>query len=229
MRTFLLTKSIIRRKNFIIALILVLLILLVSLAFSSNDPTAEKKELTFINSAVKRAKTTNKLLIMEFWAPDCILSTRLKEEVFDNKENMAFLDKNFLLIKVSPSDSVYSLLWKHFRLNNPNSCIFMDINGNEIDRSVNYYSKDTYLSYLKEVSEGRNLYCQVFMAYKKDSLDIRNNYLLAKKLFFRYQLKDASKHFKKVLSLDPENKKGFNKECRLKIAESERLERLNAQ
>lgn len=220
-RTVLLTKSIIRRKNYIFALILVILILILSLAFSSNNSIPEKKEFTFLNNAVKKAKTTNKLLIIDFWAPECNSSTRLKDEIFENGETREFLTDNFLVFKVSPSDSVYFSLWKHFSLNNQNTCIFMDINGNEIDRSVSYDgNKYAYLNFLKDISEGRNLFCQVFMAYKKDTLDVRNNYLLAKKLLFRDKAKDALNKFNKVISLDPRNAKGYNEECKLKIAES---------
>jgi thioredoxin-related protein len=178
----------------------------------------------FINDAVKKAKKVNKLLIIEFWDPECISSSKLKEEIFENEENREFFNSNFLLVKVSSSDSVYTSLHKHFNLSSQNSCIFMDINGNEIDRAVSYDgNKDAFLSFLKDVAEGRNLYCQVFMAYKKDTTDIRNNFLLAKKLLFRYQLNEAVKRFNKVLLLDPDNKNGYNEECKLKIKESVRI------
>jgi hypothetical protein len=158
---------------------------------------------------------------MEFWAPECKSSIKLKEEIFENKETEEFLTDNFLLVKISPSDSVYSSLRNHFNLNNQNACVFMDINGNEIDRSVNYDgNRNTYLNFLKDVSEGRNLFCQVFMAYKKDTMDVRNNYLLAKKMLFRCQVKDAINKFNNVISLDPRNSKGYKEECKLKIAES---------
>lgn len=195
--------------------------MILSLAFSSKSAIPEKKDIAFINDVVKKAKTANKLLIIEFWTPESVSSIRLKEEIFENGENKEFLEDNFLLVMLSPSDSVYFALKKHFSLNNDNACIFMDINGNEIDRSVNYCGgKNAYLTFLKEVSEGKNLYCQVFMAYKKDSSDVRNNYLMAKKLLSRYQLKDAVDRFNKVLLLDPFNEKGYNEECKLKIAES---------
>ena len=220
-RTVLLTKSIIRRKNFLIALILVILILLISLAFSSYSAIPEKKEFMFINDAVKKAKTANKLLIIEFWDPECGSCLRLNNGIFENESTRKFLDENFLIVKVSPADSVYTTLRKHFNLNYQNSVIFMDINGNEIDRTVSYDgNRDSYLSFLKEVSEGRNLYCQVFMAYKKDTMDVRNNFLLAKKLLLRHQLKDAIDRFNKVILLDPRDAKGYNKECKQKIAES---------
>jgi len=31
----------------------------------------ESKEITFIDDAVKKAKTENKILIIEFWTPEC--------------------------------------------------------------------------------------------------------------------------------------------------------------
>ncbi len=215
------TKSLIRKKNFIIALILILLVLIISLAFSSNSSIPEKKEINFINDAVKKAKTANKLLIIEFWDPECGSCLMLKNGIFENESTRKLLDENFLIVKVSPADSVYTPLRKHFNLNYQSSVIFMDINGNEIDRTVSYDgNRDSYLSFLKEVSEGRNLYCQVFMAYKKDTMDVRNNFLLAKKLLLRHQLKDAIDRFNKVLLLDPRDANGYNKECKQKIEES---------
>ncbi len=217
-------------KNFFFALITVLLILLVTFAFSSISQNPETKDVSFINEAVKKAKTANKLLIIEFWAPECDPSLKLTEDIFGNDEIREFLDSNFLIVKVSPADPAYFPLWDHFKLNYKSSVIFLDINGNEIDRSVSYDgNREAYLNFLKEVSEGRNLYCQVFMAYKKDSLDIRNNYLLANKFLFRYQVNEAVIRFNKVLSLDPHNKKGLNNECRIKITESENLEKLKSQ
>ncbi len=211
-----------RKKNFFFGLILVLLVLLVSLAFSSVSQFPEKKEMTFINDAVKKAKQENKLLIIEFWAPECDPSVELKREIFENENVSEFMGENFLVVKVSPVDSVFAPLSKHFNLNYQSSVIFMDNNGNEIDRTVSYDgNRDAYLNFLRNVSEGRNLYCQVFMAYEKDTMDVRNNYLLANKLLFRNDLKDAAKHFNKVLFLDPGNANGYNEECKLKIAESE--------
>lgn len=189
--------------------------------FSCVNENVEKKEITFINEAVNKAKIANKILIIEFWAPECGPCIRLKREIFENDKNREFLNKNFLLVQVSPIDSVYKPLWKHFDLSFQSSVIFMDQSGNEIDRTISYDgNREAYLNFLKEVSEGKNLYNEVFSTYKKDTMDVGSNYLLATKLLFRYQLKDAIKQYNKILLLDPEDTKGFNIECKFKIAES---------
>lgn len=182
----------------------------------------ENGENKFFNDAVSEARAANKLLILEFWAPECGPCRRLKHDVFNNEKNAEFLKKNFVLVQVSPADSVYKPLWKRFNLDYQSTVIFMDKNGNEIDRTVSYDgNREGYLNFLKEVSEGRNLYSVVFATYSKDTLNVTSNYVLAKKLLFRYQIKDAIRQFGKVLILDPDNKEGFNPECRFRIAESD--------
>jgi hypothetical protein len=74
---------------------------------------------------------------------------------------------------------------------------------------------------MREVSEGKHLYSVVFSTYKKDTLDVYSNYILATKLLFRNKITEAINQYNKVLLLDPDNKSGFNDECRARIAESE--------
>ena len=197
---------------------------LILLIFACVAQKPENGEIKFINDAVTNARKANKLLIVEFWAPECGSCIRMKQDIFNNEKTADFLVKNFILVQVSTADSVYKPLWKHFNLGYQSTVIYMDTNGNEIDRTVSYDgNRDSYLNFLKEVSEGRNLFSVVFSTYKKDTLNVFNNYVLAKKLLFRYQIKDAIRHYNKVLSLDPDNKARLNPECRFKISECEQM------
>jgi thioredoxin-related protein len=192
------------------------------IAFACVYRQPEKQEIRFISGAVKEAKVEKKLLIIEFWAPECGPCIRLKHDIFENENYSEFLKNNFVLVKVSPSDSVYKPLWKHYNLEYQSTVIFFDMNGNEIDRTVSYDgNRDAYLNFLQEVSEGVNLYSVVFSTYYKDTLNVNSNYVLAKKLMFRYQVRDAINHFNKVLLYDSDNKFRHNPECRFRIAEGE--------
>ena len=197
-----------------------LYVLLLIIACATQRP--EKPENVFMNNAIREAKAANKLLILDFWSPSSAPSVALKKDIFENENNAGFLDKNFIINRLSPSDSVYHPLMKRFRVEFQCTVIVMDKNGNEIDRSVGYNgSKDSYIDYLKDISEGKNLYSVVFQTYKKDTMNVMNNYVLAQKYMFRYQIKDAVGLFSRVLVLDPDNKQGLNPECRFRIAESE--------
>jgi tetratricopeptide (TPR) repeat protein len=198
-------------------------LLVIAIACVYRKPVSPENQ--FINDSVTNAKESNKLLIIEFWAPECGPCIRLKHDIFENEKNREFLNKNFILVKISPRDSVYKLLWKHFNLDYQSTVIYMDINGNELDRTVSYDGNRVgYLNFLKDVSEGRNLYSVIFSLYKKDTMNVMSNYLMARKLLFRYQTKDAVKFFQKVLLYDPGNKFGHNEECRFKLAEIEMLQ-----
>lgn len=204
-------------KNLFLALFLVF-----TLLSCTNQKPGNKEATAFINDAVKKAQTVNKNLIFEFWAPECGPCIRLKRDISNNSKTIGFIDSSFVVVQISPADSIYKLLWKHFNLVYQSSVIFFDKKGNEIDRTVSYNSdRDAYLNFLKEISAGKNLFFDISSAYNKDTMNVSLSYLLANKLFFRYTLTDAIKQYTRALALDPDNTLGFNPECKYKIAECE--------
>jgi hypothetical protein len=121
---------------------------------------------------------------------------------------------------VSPYDQVYKSLWNYFKLEYQSTVIILDQNGNEIERTVGYDgNRYAYLDFLNDVSSGKNLYSVVLTTYKKDTVNVFNNYLMAKKLQLRYQIKDAIEHYNNAIINDPNNKFGFKQECTDRIAE----------
>lgn len=200
--------------------IYILTIFLFPLILFSNKE--EGKEITFFNNAVQLAKKENKILLLEFWSPTCGPCIKLKRDIFDNIENKELLNKYFLVIKMSPADSLYASLFKHFNLDTQSSVLYFDTNGNEIERTIGYDGeKESYVNFLRDVAGGHNLYKNVLVNYRKDTLNAMSNFLLAKKLSFRYQFEKANKYFNKVLMYDPEDKLGLNAECCFRIAENE--------
>ncbi len=196
----------------------ILILFLIPLALFSQ----EAKEIDFVNNAIQSAKKENKILVIEFWAPSCGPCIKLKRDIFDNDKNKEFLDKYFLIVKVSPADSLYESLFKYFNLVYQSSIIYYDETGNEIERTIGYDGeKDLYLDFLRDVATGKNLYKDVLDKYQKDTLNVMSNFLMARKLLFRYQFEEANKHFNKVLFYDSEDKLGLHAECRFRIAENE--------
>jgi tetratricopeptide (TPR) repeat protein len=179
----------------------------------------------FLKTAVESAKSFDKTLIIEFWAPECGPCIRLKRDIFENDQTRKLLGDNFYIVPLSPSDSIYRKLWDHFHLAYQSTVIFIDKSGKEVDRTVSYDgNRDLYINFLKDVASGQNLFADLYPACQKDPSDVKLNYLLAGKYFFRYQLKEAIAQYSKVLELDPENKDGFSSECRYKIAECDLMQ-----
>lgn len=206
-------------------ILFVLSIILVT--FGCSQQTSDNKEVKlFLRDAIDKANTLDKTLIIEFWAPECGPCIRLKRDIFENEKTKDLLSTNFYLVQVSPADSIYKKLWNHFHLAYQSTIIFFDKSGNETDRTVSYDgNRDLYINFLKDIASGQNLYIDIYSNYLKDSSVVKINYLLANKYFFRYQLKDATTQYNKVLVLDPENEFGYNSECMYKIAECDLMQK----
>ena len=194
-------------------------VLLVIVSCSQNFIDNKEVKL-YLRDAVSKIKATEKTLVIEFWAPECGPCIRLKRDIFENEKTKELLTKNFYLVQVSPADSIYKKLWKHFQLFYQSTIIFIDKAGVEIDRTVSYDgNRDLYINFLNEVATKQKLFIDIYSTYLKDTADVTVNYQLARKYFFRYQLKDAVRQYEKVIALDKENKLGFNSESKYKIAE----------
>jgi hypothetical protein len=204
-------------------LFFILYFLLLLIACISQKP--ESQEIKFINKAVASAKQAHKLLILEFTSHECVSCKMLNNDIFSNENYRQFLSENFVIVAISPSDSEYAALLKHFSLDNQSSVIYLDYNGNELDRTVNYDGdSEAYFNFIKDVSQGKNLYSVVFSAYKKDTLNIKNCFLMAEKLRFRNKPAEAIMEYRKVLSYDRNNKSGMGNECRLKIEKARMMQ-----
>lgn len=178
----------------------------------------------FVQEHIKALDNENKTLILEFWASTCSPCIKLKNDIFENDQNRGFLSENFVLVKVSPSDSIYKSLYKYYKLNAQSSVLYFNFKGEEIDRSVGYDgNKDVYMSFLNDITKGENLYSDIYKNYVEDTTDIKNNYLLAKKQLFRYENKKATEHFNYILKNDSDNEYGYLSECLFRIAEYEFL------
>jgi len=212
----------------------VIIIIVISVILSS---CVDKKQAINNHGFIKEnvSKLTNKkVLIVEFWAPTCSPCIKLKNDIFENDLNKDFLNENFLLVKISPNDSIYKYLFKYYNLNTQSTVLFFDKSGVEIDRSVGYDgNKKDYMDFLNDISQRKKLFQEIYSNYKKDSSDIKINYQLAKKYQFRSENSKATKLFKYIVENDSLNKYGYHSECSFKIAEhnflnTESIEGLNS-
>jgi len=205
-------------KNYIILIISVLIIT------SCQIQQQEVKNHPFVTEFINSLNDESKTLILEFWAPSCGSCIKLKNDIFENDQNINFLKENFLLVKVSPSDLNYKSLFKYYNLNTQSSVLFFNKQGVEIERSVGYNgNKESYIAFLKDINNRKNLFVDVNEKYLKDTTDILSNYLLANKLLFRYENQEALKHFNYIIHNDVEDALKYQLECKFRIAEIEFL------
>jgi thioredoxin-related protein len=201
----------------------IMVILFFSLILQSQ--AGETKDRIYIKNVARKAAKEHKLLVIEFWSPSCLPCMGMKRDIFENKMHAEFVHKYFYLTQLSPTDSIYKSLWNYFHLDYQSSIIYVDKNGNEIDRTVGYNGdRDAYLNMMKDIGHGRNLYKDILKKYRRDTLSVSNCCLMARKLASRYEMEEAVNLFNKILSYDSANKHGLRTECMFKIAEMELMQ-----
>jgi tetratricopeptide (TPR) repeat protein len=197
-----------------------LIMLFIPLLFQVH--ASERKDKTFIMDSARKAAKEHKLLVLEFWSPSCNPCMGMKRDIFENRMRCEFVDKYFHLIQLSPVDSMYNSLWNYFKLEYQSSIIYIDKSGSEIDRTVGYNGdRDAYMNLMKNIASGKNLFAELMRKYKRDTLNVLNCYLMARKYFSRYEFEEAAKLYNRILRVDPKDKQGYRAECMFKIAEME--------
>jgi thioredoxin-related protein len=116
--------------------------------------------LTDLPQALARAKTENKLVLMDFtgsdWCPGCIL---LHDTVFSSKAFQAYADKNLVLVLVDFPDKIKQskelekanvALAKEFKVDGYPTVILLDPNRKEL-KTISGYSGEKPDEYVAEL------------------------------------------------------------------------------
>lgn len=99
--------------------------------------------LTDLDEALKLAKTTNRLVMVDFYTDWCTFCKRLEAEVFSSKE-FQDMHKRFVFVKVD-GDRNRELV-ERFKVSGYPTNIFLRPDGTQVHEIVGYVPKDRFLS-----------------------------------------------------------------------------------
>jgi thioredoxin-related protein len=201
------------------------MLMILFFSFMLQSRAGETKEKLFINDAAREAAKEHKMLVIEFWSLSCNPCMGLKRDIFGNTVQADFVHKYFHVVPLSEADSLYNPLVKYFHLQYQSTIIYLDRSGNEIDRTVGYNGdRDAYESVMNDIAGGKNRYNDIVKKYRRDTSNVMNCCLMARKLASRYELNEAARLYNKILASDPSDKLGLRAECLFKIAEIELIQ-----
>jgi pentatricopeptide repeat protein len=141
--------------------------------------------------------------------------------VWQDSEVGEFANAKFVNLRVTNTDSDYSEWRTKFNTPGTPTVVFLDAEGNEIDRFVGFGGEDAKeetFQMLKDFAAGINTLPAILAELEESPEDVEINYKLAKKYLSRYEVPKAVPLFEKVLELDPENTKGYGEEANYRIA-----------
>lgn len=101
----------------------------------------------FFREAVERAREAGKPLLVDFWAPWCAPCLKLKRETLDSPALAALLGK-FEVIAVDLDET--PALGKFYRISSIPCVLFVDSNGNVVDRLLGFEPPTLFETRLKK-------------------------------------------------------------------------------
>ena len=142
--------------------------------------------------------------------------------VWQDSEVGEFANNKYVNLRITVSDDDYSDWSDKFNTPGTPTVLFLDTEGEEIDRFVGFGGEDAgkeeVFQMLKDFSAGVNTLSAVLAEHTQKPEDVDINYKLAKKYLRRFETPEAIPYFEKVLDLDPDDTKGYKEEASYRVA-----------
>lgn len=195
------------KKNINIALFITLFIFALSFSVRAEEIKFEKG--TF-KEVLGKAKSEQKILMIDFFTDWCKWCVELDKKVYTDKDVVEFANKNQINWKIDAEKGEGIELAKKYAVNGFPTIVFVDGNGDEVDRIVGYMPAKDFLKRIKEFNEGKNTYGYNKKILEKNPDDIAANYNMGERIITNdNDYKKAESYFKKVIEKDPDNKAGY--------------------
>lgn len=152
-------------KNKYIAIVFsIVSILLIVTISNAQKPD---KFYTSFNDALTAALASDKIIMVDFYTTWCKPCKMLDRDVF-NSDEFKNLQPQFVAVKINAEKGEGVDLSKKYNVTSYPNVIFLDPQGNEIERIMSYRPKEEYLKEVRRILEGERTTPLVEMAFNQN-------------------------------------------------------------
>ncbi len=193
----------------------VLLALLFIIGTSHSQIKFEKGSLADV---ISKAKSENKVLMVDVLTDWCKWCIELDNKVYSSPQVYEFANAKQVNYKIDAEKGEGIDFANKYKVNGYPTILFLDGNGNEIDRLIGYYPAKDFYEMMVDYNKGINTFKALNAALGKDPNDIPANLKLADKYMSYGELDSARVHLNKIIEIDPKNLSGKTDDAKYKIA-----------
>jgi len=188
-----------------------ILILAFTFALSLKAKAEEIKfEKGTFKEVLAKTKSENKILMIDFFTDWCKWCVELDKKVYTDNDVAEFANTKQINWKIDAEKGEGPELAKKYAVSGYPTIVFLDGNGDEVDRIVGYLPAKDFLKKIKEFNEGINTYGTIIKILKDNPDDIKANYLLGERFIINEgDYKKAEPYMNKVITLDTNNTGGY--------------------
>jgi len=172
-----------------------------------------------LSDVMSDAKKQNKVLMVDVMTEWCKWCVELDMKVYTNTDVAKFANENQVNYKIDAENGEGIDFAKKYEVKGFPTVLFIDANGNEIDRIFGYVPVKDFLHMMTDYNKGVNTTSDLKSKLEKNPDDIEANLKYADKLTSFGKYDDAKKYLDKIVAADPQNKSGKLDDAKLKLAE----------
>ncbi|SEW42342.1 Thioredoxin-like [Chryseobacterium wanjuense] len=139
-------------------ILLILSVFLVFVSVYSFKTIHENKinsEVNFYNGSLKeaviKAKKEKKMIFLDIYATWCGPCKLLKKTTFKDPELSDYLNKKFISLEINGEEGEGKEIVQKYQLKGYPSLLFIDTNGNIVNKTLGYYDGKQLLEIVKEI------------------------------------------------------------------------------
>ncbi|MCC6866575.1 MAG: thioredoxin fold domain-containing protein [Ignavibacteria bacterium] len=200
-----------------------LFIILSSSAYSQVD--FKKGSVSDVLAMAKEQKKLVMVDVMTDWCKWCI---ELDNKVYAKKDVYEFANANQINYKIDAEKGEGIDFAKKYKIAGFPSILFLDGEGNEIDRIYGYVPAKDFLEMMKDYNKGVNTFTYLKSEVEKNPTDIDASLKLADKYLMYSENDKAKELLKKIIDMDGSNASGKTDDAKFRlISFSEKDEKIN--
>jgi thioredoxin-related protein len=196
--------------------IVIAIMLLLSLKAFSNEINFTSGTYSEI---LAKAKAENKVVMIDFFTDWCKWCVELDKKVYTVADVADFANSNQINWKIDAEKGEGVEIAKKYGVSGYPSVVFVNGDGEEIDRIVGYIPAKDFLETMKDYNAGKNTIKSLKAILTTNPDDVEANFRLGKKSADGGNMPEAKTYFEKVVTLDPNNKSGWTDDAELFLAQ----------
>ncbi len=195
------------------------IILLFALLFLFGTSQSQIKfEKGTIDDVLAKAKSENKVLMVDVLTEWCKWCIELDNKVYADPTVSEFANKNQVNYKIDAEKGEGVDFAKKYKVLGYPTILFLDGDGNEIDRVYGYYPAKDFYEMMVDYNKGVNTFNSLSAELEKDPNDILANIKIADKYLALGELDKARVHLTRIIEIDPQNLSGKTDDAKYKLA-----------
>ncbi len=154
-----------------------------------------------LKEAMKKAKRTDKAIMIDFYTDWCVPCKELDKHIFQDSTISRFINEKYVSLKINAEKEAGLHLRQKYRvLESYPTVLFLDSEGKEIDRIVGLFRKEEYFKTIQDYAKGENTFPILLAQWKQDKDNPTLIFKIGKKYADRGFWEEASQFYKKAVS-----------------------------